>query len=94
MSKFIGTFALVAALSGAIIAPSFAQTGAKTVKPSKTSKTKSVKVASTGKMYICDHCKIPTTEAAAKKQGMSCCSMKMHEIKSAKATKPAAGKKS
>ena len=94
MSKFLGTFALLVAITGVIVAPVFAQSSVKTSKTAKTSKSKSVKTASTGKMYICDHCKVPTTEAAAKKQGMTCCSMKMHEIKSAKATKPAAGKKS
>ncbi len=91
MNKIIGTFALLAVAASLVAIPAFAQTAAKTT---KTKTVKAVKVATAGKMYICDHCKVPTTEAAAKKKGMTCCSMKMHEIKSAKTTKTSATKKS
>lgn len=91
MNKIIGTFALLVALVGVVAVPVFAQTATKTA---KTKNVKAVKVATTGKMYICNHCKVPTAEAAAKKKGMTCCSMKMHEIKAAKATKTTVTKKS
>ena len=38
MSKFLGTFALLVAITGVIVAPVFAQSGVKTSKTAKTSK--------------------------------------------------------